>query len=251
MEPQYSVLIYSKYSNNCKTMLETIQNSGVDFPNIVKLQLLCIDNEKIRHRIQSNKQIDVKTVPCILSIYSNGNVEKYDGDHVFKWVNGVIDQMNPKPTKEQLEYERAQRAQYERQQQEIREAEMRRLEEMKKGEAVREERIANEEKMAIQSAKSYPPSKTRNMKPVTSVDDIPYDDDRHISKPKPPTIRSGAMEYDMDESLFQDEMPTHRKPESLKSQEDPHGTLAKMKAMMQGREDIEEELNVGKKRGGQ
>lgn len=92
MDPQYSVLLFSKYSENCKKLFAIMSNSGINFS---PLQSLCIDNEKIRKRILDNKQFNITVVPSILSVYSNGNVETYEGANAFNWVQGVIAKLTP------------------------------------------------------------------------------------------------------------------------------------------------------------
>lgn len=92
MEPQYSVLLFSKYSQNCNKLFSIMTNSGVNFS---QLQSLCIDNENIRKRILDNKQFNISVVPSILSVYSNGNVETYEGVNAFNWVENIIFKLAP------------------------------------------------------------------------------------------------------------------------------------------------------------
>ena len=89
-EPNFSTLIYSKYSKNSTKFLELIKNSGVDFTSFMKMEWLCIDNQKIRNRVLSNTKIEVKSVPCVLVVFPSGNIEKYDGESVFNWANNII-----------------------------------------------------------------------------------------------------------------------------------------------------------------
>jgi len=97
MEPHLSVLLYSKYSSYSKQLMEFIQKSEVDLGRTIGLQTLCVDNEKIRNRIMKNKDIDVISVPCLLIIYPDGGIEKYDGDNVFDWIGNVIAKIKPPP----------------------------------------------------------------------------------------------------------------------------------------------------------
>jgi len=97
MEQQSSVLLYSKYSRLSTQLLDTIQTSNVNLSKVVSLQTLCIDNEKIRQRIHQNKQIDITTVPCILVIFPDGGIEKYDGEHSFQWIEQIIQKFTPPP----------------------------------------------------------------------------------------------------------------------------------------------------------
>jgi hypothetical protein len=94
MDPQYSVLLFSKYSSNCKRLLDIINSGRVDFS---PLQRLCIDNADVRARIKANKQLEINIVPCILSVYPNGVVEKYEADHAFDWVEDIIKRFAPPP----------------------------------------------------------------------------------------------------------------------------------------------------------
>ena len=94
MDPQYSVLLFSKYSQNCNKLFSIMTNSGVNFS---PLQSLCIDNENIRKRILENKQFNITVVPSILSVFSNGNVETYEGLNAFNWVQAIIAKFAPPP----------------------------------------------------------------------------------------------------------------------------------------------------------
>lgn len=91
-----SLLLYSKYSQNCNKLFELIQQSGIDFINTVGLQSLCIDNPDVRKRILGFTQIKVQYVPCILIIHNmSGVVEQYDGVQAFEWVQNVINSLAP------------------------------------------------------------------------------------------------------------------------------------------------------------
>lgn len=92
---KYSILLYSKYSTQSKHILDLISTSGVSFEKTVNL--LCVDSRAVRARILANKKINVQYVPCILTVYSNGFVEKYDGPNAFNWIKEVISQLKPPP----------------------------------------------------------------------------------------------------------------------------------------------------------
>lgn len=93
MEPQFSVLLYSKYSPYCKQITTMLEQSKVQIP----LQPLCIDNEKIRSRIINNPDIEIKSVPTILLLFQDGGVEKYEGGTAFNWVEEIIKRLSPPP----------------------------------------------------------------------------------------------------------------------------------------------------------
>lgn len=105
MESNFSVLLYSKYSATSKQLMDVMNSSKVDFLKSTGLQNLCIDNEEVRNRIIQNKQINITSVPCILVIFPDGIIEKYEGLHTFKWVEEIISSF--KSTRAQLSNEQS------------------------------------------------------------------------------------------------------------------------------------------------
>ena len=95
MEFNSCVLLYSKYSATSKKLMEFMKTSGVDFTQIIGLQHLCVDNEQVRKKIIKNTQISVLSVPCILLIYQDGGIEKYEGISVFNWCEEIIKHFFP------------------------------------------------------------------------------------------------------------------------------------------------------------
>jgi hypothetical protein len=91
-QPDCVLLLYSKYSENSTRFLELLKARPINF-----LRALCIDNEKIRRRILSSKNINVNCVPCILIYFPTGVVEKYDGENAFSWAQNIIQKMYPPP----------------------------------------------------------------------------------------------------------------------------------------------------------
>ena len=90
-----SVLLYSNYSPKSKQIMQLIQNCGFDFVAATQLVFFSIDNENIRRRILANKQIQISSVPCILIVYDDGGVEKYEGATCFRWINEIIQKNLP------------------------------------------------------------------------------------------------------------------------------------------------------------
>jgi hypothetical protein len=95
MEQKLCVLLYSKYSQHCQRLTGMINSCGFDFYDGVGMSTLCIDNEDIRAKIQTSNNIEIQTVPCILSVFVDGSVEKFEGDSVFAWVEEKIHRMAP------------------------------------------------------------------------------------------------------------------------------------------------------------
>lgn len=234
MEPTYSVLLFSKYSANCKKILSLIEQYKL--VNILgeKLQFLCLDNENVRNRIKKNKQIDINVVPCVLSIFSNGGVEKYDGTHAFDWITNIISKLNIptqdlKPSKPQIE------------------------------EPVNKNISIPKRMKPVEQYENKNLSETQENIQRTSIDDIPYEDDeedmiksRHMNKPPPKRIRQDKDKYVEDENLFPDipndnekeqKNAINRSPQTKKNLSDSNGIRAKADALAKGRDDIEKEIN--------
>ena len=219
-----SVLIYSKYSQHCKKLLDIIQNSNVDFS---ELQTLCIDNEKIRNRIKSNKLLEISCVPCLLNLYQNGTVEKFETTDCFNWFNTYIKENSENKTEIPK-------------QEVLREREMPKQErEMPKQEVLKETDIQKTERPKMKKIES------------TNIEDIPFEEsnDRHKNIPQPKRIRDGDAGYIDDEQLFSGEQSELREVSiAIKKQkstisQDPHGTSAKAKQLAQAREEIENSIN--------
>ena len=216
MEPQLSVLLYSKYSSLSKRLMNIINTSNVDFTKKFALQTLCIDNQQIRNRVLKNKQIEITTVPCILLTFPDGGIEKYDGIYVFEWVEGIIKQFTqlvqnyPKISEEEEEKWRIQQVieQKTKQEQKI-------LQEYENSKNIEKNKRRKEEN---ESTVEKPPSK-QNKNKVTSIDDL--DDlhtdeednvsDRYKSRKPVGRIRSNEGNYEEGNDLFKGPVPNNRK----------------------------------------
>lgn len=93
MEQLY-ILLYSKYSHQCKKYMNMI-NQSADFVSKIDLKTVCIDNEEVRKRIVNSKKIGITSVPCILVVYKDGGVEKYEGGTAFEWAEELIRKFTP------------------------------------------------------------------------------------------------------------------------------------------------------------
>lgn len=90
MNQQFSALLYSQYSSKCKTLVNLIEQCQIDIKSLINLSFVCIDNEKIRKQICSSKNVSIQSVPCILVVYQDGGVEKYEGSNAFRWIEEVV-----------------------------------------------------------------------------------------------------------------------------------------------------------------
>jgi len=251
MEPQV-VLLYSKYSVNCDKLFATIQRSGVDFSY---LQLLCVDNEKIRQRIKNTEKLEINSVPCILAIYSSGKVEKYDEYHAFKFVEDRIppeEQIMPIPRPEKPVV-----------QEEVNEPEEDFTDPSGRNPSDSAEFEKNAKLYRERTSEAPVPSRPKKskhkipsrMRPIiqeenSSDQEIP-DDDRYVTPVQPRRIRKDENTYDEDENLFGGDLVDHRRQPgntiqhgtTQKERSDPHGTLSISEKIKMEREEMDNQIN--------
>lgn len=97
MDYQFSVLLYSKYSQLCTELLNDLEVAPVNLQIVARLRPICIDNEKVRNQIYKCTNISIVALPCILLVYGHGGVEKYEGETAFEWADQTIRKFMPKP----------------------------------------------------------------------------------------------------------------------------------------------------------
>lgn len=95
MDQRLCVLLYSKYSTHSQKLFEAIHHSGLDLQTMVGMSMVCVDNSDIRQRLLESENVDVSGVPCILLVYSDGTIEKYQGVSAFQWISEVIKRFSP------------------------------------------------------------------------------------------------------------------------------------------------------------
>ena len=88
-----ALCFYSKYSVESKRLL--------DMAKALSLKYICIDNSLIRKKLANSKKIVIQYVPCILLLYDTGIIEKYEGNHAFRWIKEQI----PSPKNESYKQE--------------------------------------------------------------------------------------------------------------------------------------------------
>jgi len=101
------VLLYSKYSPMSNKLISILSSCQLDLKVLVGLSTVCIDNKEIRKQIlQKNNKIEILSVPCILIVYHTGEVEKYEGESAFEWIEETINKYMPQPELEpQIQHE--------------------------------------------------------------------------------------------------------------------------------------------------
>lgn len=264
MIPKLFVLLYSKYSPNCQKLIGTIQENKIVIPG---MHSVCIDNKKIRKRIMDEKTLNVTVVPCILSVFDNGTVEKYEGDSLYQFVGQFVP---PKPERfEQHQMQQPPRFE-------------------NKQEFQPENNLNNQET----SSREIEPerkkiNRNKNYTPATNVNNLKFEEDepviesepnqsdqsnnlknemhpssqfqkldRNITKPNPKRIRNNDMSYDENESFFSDDQPETRKSSIQMKKDnggtglqDPHGTSQKASDLQREREMMDETINPKRGRG--
>lgn len=95
MDHHLCVLLYSKYSPMSNKMLEALESCPVNLENVIGLRPVCIDNEEVREQILKANKIEVSSVPCVLIVYRNGGVEKYEGGSCLQWIDNTVNKYKP------------------------------------------------------------------------------------------------------------------------------------------------------------
>lgn len=230
MEPSYSILLYSKYSPNCKKLFNLIDSVNLE----IKIDTFCVDNEKVRNQVKTS-QIGVSIVPCILLIFPNGNVEKYEGGHAFSWVENLIPPPQPQPVQQPIPRPIVQQRKAPK------------IQESEEEEPIEEEPI---EELPPRKIKSRPGRVKKGG--VSSIDEIPLEDDRHRNLPQPKRVRQGEKSYEEDDNLFSGEPVDNRKEpvNSVKKESSESGSsiMARAKELAMGREETESVINKPKRR---
>lgn len=78
-------------------IMSILSSCPVDLGVMVGLNQVCIDNKEIRNQIAKANKIEITTVPCILIVYKEGVVEKYEGEKAFEWIGEIIKKVTPPP----------------------------------------------------------------------------------------------------------------------------------------------------------
>jgi hypothetical protein len=245
MNIQLCVLLWSKYSPMSKKLLDALQSSPINLNVTVGLTLVCIDNEEIREQIMTANKIDISIVPCLLLVYSNGVVEKYEGIQAVEWceetvkkympvdvVNNVVN-TSPEQTKNQHviyndDY-------IDDTDDSVRETKYNR----KKGN--RHKRKEGEKRKYKSSHPKQKQSKTNTLSELDSDSDDTIEESK-LKRP-PVMIRNGPSSYDITDDFGETEdinrdMTSHTKPDT-KTNTKSNDVMARATAMQKERENVD------------
>lgn len=85
------VLLYSKFSNASKKLKLQLDKS----PDILQaVQMICIDNIKVRKQILNDKKIKVSLLPCLIRLNDEtNNFDVYEGENAFDFFSNIQEQI--------------------------------------------------------------------------------------------------------------------------------------------------------------
>lgn len=96
--PPTLVLLYSQNSPKCTQLRAMVKDEHLGFFNPI-----CVDNSQVRNMINNSTTLKIKSVPCIIEVFPDGNLASYEDIKAFEWMNNfnsILDQKpNPRPTK--------------------------------------------------------------------------------------------------------------------------------------------------------
>jgi|HubBroStandDraft_1064217.scaffolds.fasta_scaffold319859_2 hypothetical protein len=102
MDRKLCVLVYSTYSAASKTLIEHIRSLPYDFAAVTGMTLLSADSSVVRDACLAK---DIKTVPCLIVQYFDGNSKLLEDTDVYKFIASVSQSVGmqspaPLPTQE-------------------------------------------------------------------------------------------------------------------------------------------------------
>jgi hypothetical protein len=262
-----TILLYSKYSQTSQTLFNLIQSSGVDFSF---LKPICVDNKNVRKRIQNDTRFDIKHVPCVLILYLDGRVEKYENHTVFEWIKTFLPpQPQPSPQHfsqddyeedEDEDFQDRNRREIHDNEKKFKELQNRKQQELEQKDAkqrfedeMRERmRDINISEKPVDSKIKVPSRMKKINENRSSLEDLEKLDesDRHRLTRQPKRLPQGDTgAYIESDELFSGELMEHRKqpknsvrPNTQKTVHDPQNAVAKAKLLAQERDMIEESV---------
>ena len=77
-------------------LMTALSGCPIDLGATVGLNTVCIDNQDVRKRLLKNGKIEISVVPCLLIVYRSGEVEKYEGNTAFQWIDEAVSKYSPR-----------------------------------------------------------------------------------------------------------------------------------------------------------
>lgn len=95
---QFFVFIYSKFSQPSLTCESIIRS----LPSDLNVNFLCVDNIETRRIIQEDITLDIKLVPCLLIVNTEGRITKYEGRKCHEYLSHYQKQQTVVPDPEPI-----------------------------------------------------------------------------------------------------------------------------------------------------
>lgn len=87
MDRKFCVLLYSNYSKASIDLIAYIKKIPLDFPTMVGLTMICIDNPNFKMILNNN---GISYVPTLLVEYYNGTKQKFEKDYIYMWIDQIM-----------------------------------------------------------------------------------------------------------------------------------------------------------------
>ena len=97
---QFFVFIHSKFSQpslKCESIIKSL-------PSELNFNYLCVDNIETRKIIKEDPTLDIRLVPCLLIVNTEGKVTKYEGQKCLEYLIQYQKLQTPPPPQQQFSY---------------------------------------------------------------------------------------------------------------------------------------------------
>lgn len=84
-----TILLYSKFSNICLSLRSTLKECPINIEEQINLEYVCIDNPVIRNLILKNNNLNIKYVPCLITV-SEKQKQVFQGQQVVNWFEQIV-----------------------------------------------------------------------------------------------------------------------------------------------------------------
>lgn len=91
-------IFFSNFDGDCKRLSDLIRNGNNSLSKIIKP--VCIDYKEIHDIITTSTNIKISTVPTLL-VENNNQIELYEGNESFEYIEQVIENINSENSKPQ------------------------------------------------------------------------------------------------------------------------------------------------------
>lgn len=90
------VLLYSLNSPKCNQFRSMIKDEYMSM-----FKPICVDNKQVREMLQNSTTLQIKTVPCVIEIFPDGNLASYEDIKAFEWITNFMSVIDKKPAPKQ------------------------------------------------------------------------------------------------------------------------------------------------------